>query len=80
MAGFENIIGQEQIKAHLQGALESKKVSHAYIINGEKSSGKEFIARIFAMALQCEQGAKNPVTSAVPVNRHCPKTSRISSM
>ncbi len=60
MAGFENIIGQEQIKAHLQGALESKKVSHAYIINGEKSSGKEFIARIFAMALQCEQGGKEP--------------------
>lgn len=60
MAGFENIIGQEQIKAHLQGALESGKVSHAYIINGEKSSGKEFIARIFAMALQCEQGGKDP--------------------
>ncbi len=60
MAGFENIIGQEQIKAHLRGALESKKVSHAYIINGEKSSGKEFIARIFAMALQCEQGGKEP--------------------
>ncbi len=60
MAGFGNIIGQEQIKAHLQGALESKKVSHAYIINGEKSSGKEFIARIFAMALQCEQEGTDP--------------------
>lgn len=60
MAGFGNIIGQEQIKAHLQRALESKKVSHAYIINGEKSSGKEFIARIFAMALQCEQEGTDP--------------------
>ncbi len=60
MAGFGNIIGQEQIKAHLQGALESKKVSHAYIIDGEKSSGKEFIARIFAMALQCEQEGTDP--------------------
>ena len=60
MAGFGNIIGQEQIKAHLQGALESEKVSHAYIINGEKSSGKEFIARIFAMALQCEQEGTDP--------------------
>lgn len=60
MAGFGNIIGQEQIKAHLQGAQESKKVSHAYIINGEKSSGKEFIARIFAMALQCEQEGTDP--------------------
>lgn len=54
MAVFRDIIGQEQIKEHLLNALSTKKVSHAYIINGEKSSGKEFIARVFAMALQCE--------------------------
>ena len=54
MAGFQDIIGQEQIKEHLRNALSSGKVSHAYIINGEKSSGKEFIAKTFAMALQCE--------------------------
>ena len=29
-------------------------MSHAYIINGERSAGKEFIAKTFAMALQCE--------------------------
>jgi DNA polymerase-3 subunit delta' len=29
-------------------------VGHAYIINGERSAGKEFIAKTFAMALQCE--------------------------
>ena len=60
MADFRDIIGQEQIKEHLQNALEAKKVSHAYIINGERSSGKEFIAKIFAMALQCEKGEANP--------------------
>lgn len=60
MAGFQSIIGQDQIKAHLQGALQSEKISHAYIINGEKSSGKEYIARIFAMALQCERGGVEP--------------------
>lgn len=60
MAKFQDIIGQEQIKEHLQNALSSKKVSHAYIINGEKSSGKEFIARVFAMALQCERGGAEP--------------------
>lgn len=54
MAKFQDIIGQEQIKEHLQNALSSGKVSHAYIINGEKSSGKEFIAKVFAQALQCE--------------------------
>ena len=60
MAEFKDIIGQEQLKEHLQGALASGKISHAYIINGEKSSGKEFIAKIFAMALQCERKEQNP--------------------
>ncbi len=60
MADFRDIIGQEQIKEHLRGALSSGKISHAYIINGERSSGKEFIARIFAMALQCEKGEVEP--------------------
>ena len=60
MAGFQDIIGQEQIKEHLQNALSTGKISHAYIINGEKSSGKEFIAKIFAMALQCEKEGVEP--------------------
>ena len=60
MAGFQDIIGQEQIKEHLQNALSTGKISHAYIINGEKSSGKEFIAKIFAMALQCEREGVEP--------------------
>lgn len=60
MAKFQDIVGQEQIKEHLRNALASGKVSHAYIINGEKNSGKEFIARVFSMALQCEKGEEEP--------------------
>lgn len=60
MAGYRDIIGQEQLKEHLQNAIRSRKVSHAYILNGEKSSGKEFIARIFAMSLQCEKKEVEP--------------------
>ena len=70
MAGFQDIIGQEQIKEHLQNALTTGKVSHAYIINGEKSSGKEFIAKIFAMTLQCEQGGAEPCNEC----RSCKQT------
>lgn len=54
MSRFADIVGQEQIKEHLQNAITTGKVSHAYIINGERSSGKEFVARTFGMALQCE--------------------------
>lgn len=60
MAGFADIIGQEQLKEHLQQAIAMKKVSHAYIINGERASGKEFIAGIFAMTLQCEKQSIEP--------------------
>ena len=54
MSRFVDIVGQEQLKEHLQNAVRLNQVSHAYIINGERSSGKEFIAKVFAMALQCD--------------------------
>lgn len=60
MANFEDIIGQNQIKDHFQNAINSGKVSHAYIICGEKYSGKEFIARVFAAALLCESEDDRP--------------------
>ncbi len=53
MADFADIIGQKQMIDHLQNALRTGKASHAYIITGEKESGKEFIARIFAKTLMC---------------------------
>lgn len=59
MAGFRDIIGQEQLKEHMQNAMKMNKVSHAYLINGERSSGKEFAAQIFATTLQCEEPKEN---------------------
>lgn len=56
MAGFNDIIGHEQEIAHLQRAIETGKVSHAYIFNGEKGVGKKRLADAFAMTLQCEAG------------------------
>ena len=60
MAKFSDIVGQEELKQHIRSAIETDKVSHAYIINGERNAGKEFIARLFAMALQCEKGGVEP--------------------
>lgn len=54
MRRFADIVGQEHLREHLESAIKMDKVSHAYIINGEKNAGKEFIAKTFAMALQCE--------------------------
>jgi len=60
MADFKDIIGQEQIVTHFRSAIASGKIAHAYIINGERSSGKEFVANVFATALQCESDGEKP--------------------
>ena len=67
---FENIIGQEQIKEHIKNAFTTNKISHAYIIHGEKSSGKEYIAKLFAMSLQCENREVDPCNEC----RSCKQT------
>lgn len=54
MANFDSIIGQDHIKEHLKTTLTSGKVSQAYLITGESMQGKEYIARVFAGALVCE--------------------------
>ena len=51
---FDSIIGQEHIKEHLRMSISSGKISQAYLITGERMQGKEFIARIFANALVCD--------------------------
>lgn len=53
-AGWDSVIGQTQLTNNLKNALKHQKVSHAYLIQGEKLSGKKMIAGIFARALQCE--------------------------
>lgn len=60
MAGFQDIIGHNQIVEHLKNAIRMEKVSHAYILNGENNSGKMMLAEAFAMALQCEEHGEEP--------------------
>lgn len=57
---YKDIIGQQHIKEHFQSAVVNKTISHAYIINGEKSSGKAMLARTFAMSIMCEAGGSEP--------------------
>lgn len=57
MAGFRDIIGHEKIISHMQQAIRTGNVSHAYILDGPPLSGKGMMASAFAMALQCETGS-----------------------
>lgn len=56
MQGFQQIVGHENVIQHLQNAIASGKVSHAYILHGEEGSGKKTIATALAKTLQCEEG------------------------
>ncbi len=55
MQDFEQVIGHENIIQHLQNAIISHKVSHAYIFHGEEGMGKKLLATAFAKTLQCEE-------------------------
>lgn len=52
--GNTRVLGQNHIEKHFENAIKLGKISHAYIINGEKGSGKMALAVNFAKALQCE--------------------------
>ena len=56
-ATFDDLIGQEAVSQTLSMALESDRLSHAYLFSGLRGSGKTSTARIFAKALLCEKGA-----------------------
>ena len=60
MGKFADIIGHEQIIHHLQSAISLKKVSHAYIFEGEEGMGKNMLASAFAQTLQCREGDTEP--------------------
>lgn len=60
MLDFRDAVGHEIAIEHLQMAITRERVSHAYIFNGEKGSGKRFLARTFAKTLLCEEGGINP--------------------
>lgn len=60
MLRFQEILGQDQIKEHFQKAIETHKISHAYILTGEAGMGRKSLAHAFALTLLCEKGGKDP--------------------
>ena len=60
MAGLNDIVGQDHLKEQLKKSLQEGNISHAYLLNGELRSGKEYIAKIFAAALQCNRETDKP--------------------
>ena len=53
---FSDVVGQHHVSDTLQRAILEDKVAHAYLFAGPRGTGKTSMAKIFARAINCEQG------------------------
>lgn len=71
---FDALLGNDQLKKNLTGALERGHISHFYLISGPQGSGRHTLARLLAAAILCRD-ARRPcmkcaVCRRVMENRH----------
>ena len=65
---FEDLVGQSTVSQTLSLALDSNRLSHAYLFSGLRGSGKTSTARIMAKALLCSEG---PTSKPCEVCANC---------
>ncbi len=67
---FSEVIGQDHVTRTLKNAIEQERIAHGYIFSGHRGIGKTTIARILAMALNC-QSQDHPVPEPCGVCDSC---------
>ena len=57
---FKGIIGNERVKSELEKVAQNGKISHSYLLIGNKGIGKSLIAKEFAKAILCTNNKLKP--------------------
>ena len=65
---FKDLVGQSTVSQTLSLALDSNRLSHAYLFSGLRGSGKTSTARIMAKALLCQEG---PTSNPCEICNNC---------
>lgn len=60
--GFEQLLGNQQLKDNLRASISRGRISHCYLISGPLGSGKHTLADLLAAAIQC-RGEEKPCGS-----------------
>ena len=52
---FADVAVQSHVSSTLKGAIARGRVAHGYLLCGPRGTGKTTLARVLAMALNCER-------------------------
>ncbi|MEM9303860.1 MAG: DNA polymerase III subunit gamma/tau [Pseudomonadota bacterium] len=64
---FAELVGQEHVARALVNGLDNDRLHHAFLFTGTRGVGKTTIARIFAKALNCEEGVSSEPCGKCPI-------------
>ncbi|MFC8047622.1 DNA polymerase III subunit gamma and tau [Nocardia sp. NPDC057353] len=65
-ATFAEVVGQEHVTDPLRTALDTGRISHAYLFSGPRGCGKTSSARILARSLNCVDGPTSTPCGVCP--------------